>query len=293
MPNVAWGGISMGGGNMDGPTQDKIKKLIDEFGEILTENSSKNNINPFIFPIFKPFNSFSALTKYDLYLFFSPSNGMPSRQWHDFTEKDPPPTTQGLSLAIKNQLGWTDITFLNFSSDILDEDTETRKNQLSNVSDIWLDNVHQMVEKQQKIVKINPIFHGRNFEIENDLCFVLMPFHEPFDAIYDEHIKPVLEKKFRPRRADTIFRSSEIIEDIWEYINKAKFIIADVTGKNPNVFYELGIAHTVGKEVFIITQNDEDVPFDVKHRRFFKYSNDGDGLQKLQDNLQKAIQELS
>ncbi|MCH7560157.1 MAG: hypothetical protein IIC67_02105 [Thaumarchaeota archaeon] len=119
-----------------------------------------------------------------------------------------------------------------------------------------------------------------------------MPFHEPFDTIYNEHIKSTIEKKFRVKRADTIFKSSEIIEDIWEYINKAKFIIADVTEKNPNVFYELGIAHTVGKEVFIITQNDEDVPFDVKHRRFFKYSNDEEGLKKLQKDLENAMQEL-
>lgn len=292
MPKVSWDGICMSGGNLDSSNQDKIKKLLDEFGEILDKLCLKNKINSFVFPIFKPFNSFSAITKKELIIFFSTVNGMPNRQWQDLTDKDPQPTAQSLSLAIQNQLGWTDLSFLQFPKTILDEESETRKNQLSAVSQIWIDKITQMAEKQQKIVRINPIFHGRDFEIEDDLCFILMPFHEPFDTIYNEHIKSTIEKKFRVKRADTIFKSSEIIEDIWEYINKAKFIIADVTEKNPNVFYELGIAHTVGKEVFIITQNDEDVPFDVKHRRFFKYSNDEEGLKKLQKDLENAMQEL-
>jgi len=292
MPKVPLDSICMSGGNLDGSIQDKIKKLIYEFGEILEKNCSKNNINPFVFPIFKPFNSFSAITKNELILFFSPVNGMPNRQWHDLTDTNPEPTAQSLSLTIQNQLGWTDLSFIYFPVAILDEDSSTRENELFKISQTWIENITKMAERQQKIVRINPIFHGRDFEIENDLCFILMPFREPFDTIYKEHIKPTIEKKFRTKRSDTIFKSSEIIEDIWEHINKAKFIIADVTEKNPNVFYELGIAHTVGKEVFIITQNKEDVPFDVKHRRFFEYSNDDDGLKKLREDLEKAIQEL-
>ena len=62
------------------------------------------------------------------------------------------------------------------------------------------------------------------------------------------------------------------MEDIWELINKSRIIVADVTGKNANVFYELGISHTIGKDYIVLTQNELDVPFDLKHRRYFKYT---------------------
>jgi len=292
MVKVAWDGVCLSGGNLDNSNQDKIKKLIDEFGKTLEERCSQSKINVFAFPIFKPFNSFSAITKTNVMLIFSPANGMPNRQWHDLSDRNPEPTIQELSMTIQNQLGWTNISSIQFPISTLDKDSESRRRELSAISNNWVDETIKMAEKQQKIVRLNPIFHGRDFEIEDDLCFILMPFQEPFDTIYNEQIKPTIKRKFRIVRADTIFKSSEVIEDIWELINKAKFIIADVTDKNPNVFYELGIAHTVGKEVFIITQNKEDVPFDVKHRRYFIYSNNEEGLKKLKEDLENAMSEL-
>jgi len=66
-------------------------------------------------------------------------------------------------------------------------------------------------------VKINPIFRGRNFKIEKDLCFVLMPFQEPFFRIYRTILKPSLEKLgLRVIKADDVFTPTVIIEDIWE-----------------------------------------------------------------------------
>lgn len=293
MTKVTWHGICMSGGNLDNSNQEKIKKFIDDFGEVLEDQCSKNKINIFVFPIFKPFNSFSVITKTKVKLIFSPANGMPNRQWHDLSDRNPEPTVQELTITVQNQLGWSNLSFLEFPLNILDTDSEKRRPDLTIVASKWVDDVIKMSEKEQKIVRLNPIFHGRDFLIEDDLCFILMPFNEPFDTIYKKHIKPIIEKKFRIKRADDIFKSSEVIEDIWEYINKSKFIIADVTGKNPNVFYELGMAHTVGKEVLIITQKKEDVPFDVKHRRFFEYSYTEQGLKKLKSNLENAMNELT
>jgi nucleoside 2-deoxyribosyltransferase len=73
-----------------------------------------------------------------------------------------------------------------------------------------------------------------------------------------------------------------------KYLNRAEIIVADVTGRNGNVFYELGMAHTIGKPVIIITQNKEDVPFDLRHLRFFKYSDNAEGWLALRKNLKKA-----
>lgn len=144
--------------------------------------------------------------------------------------------------------------------------------------------------KRQRIVQINPLFTGRNFLVEPDLCFVLMPFRDDLRPVYDDHIRPVIEGlSLRCQRADDIFRHTAIIEDIWESINKARFLIADLTGKNPNVFYEVGVAHTVGKDVILITQSIDDVPFDLRHLRHIQYSYTPRGMEGFEQQLQNTV----
>jgi len=101
-----------------------------------------------------------------------------------------------------------------------------------------------------------------------DTCFVLMPFGEWFDRYYKEiYVPAIKEAGFEPLRADSLFNSGSVIEQIWQQIRKAKVLLADLTGKNPNVFYELGLAHAVPKPVVFVAGNIEDVPFDVRHLR--------------------------
>jgi ATP-dependent protease La (LON) substrate-binding domain len=136
----------------------------------------------------------------------------------------------------------------------------------------------------------DPIFRGKSFKVVPDLSFVLMPFAEMFRPIYDEIVKPVVEQfGLKCIRADDLYGSKAIIEDIWRLINEAKIIIADVTGKNPNVFYEIGLAHAIGKEVIIISQTMDDVPFDLRHLRCLIYRDSVAGFRKLEAQLQQAL----
>lgn len=129
--------------------------------------------------------------------------------------------------------------------------------------------------------------------IDETLCFVLMPFDEKFVSIYDLIIKKVVESsKLRCTRADEIFGTQPIIEDILEYIQKARFLIADLTGGNPNVFYELGLAHAMGKEVILITQNLKDFPFDLKHYRCIVYEDSVAGAERLKEGLMNTLKKI-
>lgn len=150
----------------------------------------------------------------------------------------------------------------------------------------------QQAERAQRQVRINPIFRARDLLINEQLCFVLMPFSndQHLQEIYADHVKPAIESVgLECRRADDIYDTSLIVENIWENIVRSRLLIAELTGRNPNVFYELGIAHTVGKEVILLAQNMNDVPFDLRHLRVIIYETTPRGINGLEKQLKATI----
>lgn len=122
--------------------------------------------------------------------------------------------------------------------------------------------------------------------------FVLMPFSEELKLVWSDHIKKVVSAlNLNAKRADDFFTSHSVIADIWGAICETKVIIADCTGRNPNVFYEIGIAHTIGKPVVLTTQNREDIPFDLRHLRYVEYKYTPPGMQKFEEVLNLTLTE--
>ena len=117
--------------------------------------------------------------------------------------------------------------------------------------------------------------------IEPTLVSVMMPFDMAFSAVY-EKLKDITSGiGLHCRRADDIWENPSIIQDVVSLIDHSNVVICDCTGRNPNVFYEVGIAHTLGREVILITQNEHDIPFDLRHLRYIKYLNNSEGLVAL------------
>jgi hypothetical protein len=105
-----------------------------------------------------------------------------------------------------------------------------------------------------------------------DTCFVMMPFGPWPDRYYQEiYVPAIKEAGFEPVRADELFTTGSVVEQVWEQIEKAKLLLADLSGKNANVFYELGLAHAARKPVVFTASNLEDVPFDLRHLRVIIY----------------------
>lgn len=107
-----------------------------------------------------------------------------------------------------------------------------------------------------------------------DTCFVVMPFALPHGEYYKKIYEPAIQKAgLTPVRADTeIFSTGKIMDQIWAGINSAKVLVAELTTRNPNVFYELGLAHALEKPVVLISSNEGDVPFDLQHIRVIYYN---------------------
>jgi len=124
-----------------------------------------------------------------------------------------------------------------------------------------------------------------------DTCFVMMPFGEWFDRYYqDIYIPAIKEAGFEPVRADELFTTGSVVEQIWEQIEKSKVLLADLTGKNPNVFYELGLAHAACKPVVFTAGQLDDVPFDLRHLRVIVYDvREPDWAAKLHENITEYL----
>jgi hypothetical protein len=117
---------------------------------------------------------------------------------------------------------------------------------------------------------------GKEVEVKStDICFVMMSFSPPIGDYYSTIYEPSIQKTgLRPLRADAdIFGTGKIIDQIWRGINSAKVLVAELTGRNPNVFYELGLAHALDKPVVLVCSraNEHDVPFDLQHIRVIYY----------------------
>ncbi len=110
-----------------------------------------------------------------------------------------------------------------------------------------------------------------NLESVASDVFVAMPFKPDMAPVYSLICEATQALHLSVKRADEFSSSNSIIADVWSAIWNSKCVVADCTGKNPNVFYEIGVAHTVGLPVILIAQSKDDIPFDVRHIRYLEY----------------------
>lgn len=142
-------------------------------------------------------------------------------------------------------------------------------------------------EKQvgRKIVFSPNIFSIPEDPVDPQLISVMMPFNPVFTGVYSAISGAASSAGFTCKRVDNIWNHSTVIQDVFSLIFQSFIVVCDFSGKNPNVFYEAGIAHTLGKHVVPITQSEQDIPFDLQHHRYAKYLNNSEGLETLKQEL--------
>lgn len=125
------------------------------------------------------------------------------------------------------------------------------------------------------------------------IAFVAMSYDERLKPVYLKVVRPVLADVFgyHPTLADEVTRMGVIVDQIRELIEHATLILCDLTFHNPNVFYELGIAHTLGKQPILISQDPANIAFDTRHLRIIPYEDSKYGLLELRDNLVRTIEQ--
>jgi hypothetical protein len=159
------------------------------------------------------------------------------------------------------------------------------------VLDISADNAHR-AEESGEVKKL-----GKDVKIDaGDTCFVMMPFVPPLGNYYSIVYEPAIHKAgLKAVRADDdIFTTGKIVDQIWTGITSARVLVAELTDRNPNVFYELGLAHALDKPVVLVASNEKDVPFDLHHIRVIYYDMTdpfwGEKLiEKIAENILSAL----
>lgn len=141
--------------------------------------------------------------------------------------------------------------------------------------------------------KVQPsVFNIPRDYIQSNLVSVMMPFQPDFDDVYQALKNLCQNMNLECKKADDIWEDSTVIQDIFSLIYRSKIVICDFSQKNPNVFYEAGIAHALGREVIPIVQNTEDIPFDLRHHRYIQYLNNDEGRQRLVAAIKGRIETL-
>lgn len=181
------------------------------------------------------------------------------------------------------------LTFIRKMIGANDENLSVVKDYISKKCTTSGENISSELSGGRKIIFSPNIFDVPIDDVDPSLVSVMMPFSSTLTPVYEAIKGAASETGYVCTRADDIWDHSTIIQDIFSLIFKSFVVVCDFTGKNPNVFYEAGIAHTLGKHVIPITQSEHDIPFDLTHHRHIKYLNNSEGINKLKDDLSARL----
>lgn len=276
----------MGGG------ASKINTLLDEFVEIVAAKANAAHLPRAVIRSLLTCNTVNVLDAQHLFVAAEKTAGMPSTS--SFHRPDKAFSIQQIYEASRWEFGFDSPFVIQFPASALEQSREQRRPTLEVIAEDHVRAETARTQREMNLIQVNPIFGPPTYAVDPRLAFVLMPFADDLSAIYATILKPTIEDpKFGLicRRADEIKSNKAVIQDIWKSICEARLIVADLSRLNPNVMYELGIAHTLGKETILIYQRGEHLkfPFDLSHIRRIEYTNDVIGGKTLTDELRATL----
>ena len=283
------------GGDMPKEINGTITALLDQFMKLVADRVHASGLPRAAVRSMLPCSTINVLDSDHLYVAGQKHAGMPSTI--GIYRRDKRFTIDQVSQSARWEFGFDDPFVIQFPAEAIDQEAAEREPALTAIAASHVMSETERIERQMRIIQINPVFGPASFTVDPRLAFVLMPFTDELTRIYATIIKPIVEEEsfgLVCRRADDIKSNKAIIQDIWKSICEARLVIADLSGGNPNVTYELGIAHTIGKETILIYQRggERPIPFDLAHIRRIEYDNDALGGKKLEQELRGTIEEL-
>ena len=289
-------GIMSIGGDLEEETQKRINGTFAVLDRKISQLSRARGLYPSQVRVMQPLHICVLVDSRDVFVVLAVHDigGIATRQYIDWSRKPTGMTIEAAIFLAERDLSFRNAFGFQFMRSVLDMDSDGKDREIDQIAKRHVEEEIRQIERMNRIVRLNPIFSGRDFLLDSSLVFVLSPFKDVFNTIYEDHIRPTIERidGLRCLRADDIYDNRPIIEDIWRQINESAIVISELTERNPNVFYETGIAHTIGKEVILITQSMDDVPFDLRHLRCIVYDYTPRGTRNLEGNLTSTVLQI-
>lgn len=154
------------------------------------------------------------------------------------------------------------------------------------------ENISTAPSQSRQIALTPSVFEVPKESVDATLVAVMTPFQPQFEPVFSTIQRAAFQCGLEAVRAKDIWQHSVVIQDVFSLIFRSQIVVCDFTGKNPNVFYEAGIAHTLGKHVVPITQAETDIPFDLRHHRFLPYLNNDEGRAEFLPQLTSRFRSL-
>jgi len=280
------------GGNMAPDLSKQVYALFSQFGDILAREASEAEVPRAVVRAQLPCNILGVLDASNLWVITDKQLGLQSIILLD--QRKDCLSAEGVYHAARWDRGYDDPVVLQFPAAALGQDPQTREATLTAIAKAHVQAEIQRVHREMNVIQISPIFGPVSYVLNPHLAFVLMPFRDELTRIFDTFVKPTVELPdfgLVCKRADDIKSNRVIIQDIWKSICEARIVLADLTGLNANVMYELGIAHAVGKDTILIYQRGDEIefPFDLAHIRRIEYTDNAVGGHNLEEDLKQTL----
>lgn len=191
---------------------------------------------------------------------------------------------------LRAKLGVAEQVGLNFRASF-DTFERTVRSMLDRLSPEERETAKAVVESAYRVQSDQPrrAFQLRTETQDSRSLFVLMPFRKEMEGVFNIIRGAAESLGLRVSRADEIASAGLITDQILDAISKARVIVADVTAMNPNVLYEIGIAHSLGKDVVLLAEKGETLPFDIASHRVVYYEQSVTGADKLREMLGESL----
>jgi len=137
------------------------------------------------------------------------------------------------------------------------------------------------------------VLQGDGVEIHEGTGFVLLPHRPQFEDLFENVIRPAMsDNGIVAKKAHNIYEPGSILGQVWSQIRTAEVIVADVTGINPNVIFELGLCFGLHRCPILVVLDPSELPFNLRSLRYTQYENTVGGAAKLKSDLTRAVGEF-
>lgn len=272
---------------------EKVDVMLDQFMGIVDNLVVERKIQRGVVRSQNPSSIVAVLDKATLYILAQNHAGALSTMYTYHPDKQI--SEQKAISSARWEFGYEDPLMIVFPKVVLDQTDGERRDILRVIALSHVESEVLRAIDLMSLMQIRPLFGHASYIVDDRTASVILPLTDDGDDLYDEAVKPALERAgLVPRRALDFGDDEEKLKAIWREICRARMVVADLTGTDPLVMYELGIAHTIGKESLVLCRRGTCPRFPGKLIRanFLEYDGGEDGLLKLRAEMAEILHQM-